>query len=886
MKKFYGENELRRMYLEFFESKGHLAMKSFSLVPHNDNSLLLINAGMAPLKPYFTGQEIPPRRRVTTCQKCIRTGDIENVGKTARHLTFFEMLGNFSFGDYFKHEAIHWSWEFLTQVLGLEEDRLYPSIYGEDDEAFEIWNKEVGVPAEKITRFYRDPETGECDNFWEHGAGPCGPCSEIYYDRGEKYGCGKPDCKVGCDCDRFMEVWNNVFTQFEGDGKGGYTELAQKNIDTGMGLERLAVVMQDVDSVFDIDTMKAIRDKVCEMSGKKYQVDALDDVSIRLITDHIRSATFMISDGIMPSNEGRGYVLRRIIRRAARHGRMLGIDGIFMAKLAATVINESKDGYPELEEKKDFIFKVLSQEEEKFGKTIDQGLSILSDMEKQMEADGVKVLSGENAFKLYDTYGFPMDLTQEILEEKGFSVDEEGFKKAMEVQRTTARKARKVTNYMGADETVYESVDPSVTTEFVGYDSLNCKSKITVLTTETEIVEALSDGEVGTVIVEQTPFYATMGGQQGDKGIIRTAAGEFQVGDTIKLLGGKVGHVGKMISGMMKTGDEADLSVDAALRAKICKNHSATHLLQKALREVLGTHVEQAGSYQDGERTRFDFSHFAAMTPEELEKVEKIVNDKIAEAIPVRTDVMTVDEAKKTGAMALFGEKYGETVRVVSMGDFSKEFCGGTHVKNTSEIAAFKIISENGVAAGVRRIEALTGDNVFAYYRNLEKELLEAAKAAKATPATLTEKIEHMQAEIKALTSENESLKSKAAKEALGDVMDQIVEVKGVKLLASAVDGVDMNGLRDLGDQLKEQLGEGVIVLASSCERKVNLIVMATDAAMKQGAHAGNLIKSIAGKVGGGGGGRPNMAQAGGKNPAGILEAIAEAKTALEAQLS
>ena len=886
MKKFYGENELRRMYLEFFESKGHLAMKSFSLVPHNDNSLLLINAGMAPLKPYFTGQEIPPRRRVTTCQKCIRTGDIENVGKTARHLTFFEMLGNFSFGDYFKHEAIHWSWEFLTQVLGLEEDRLYPSIYGEDDEAFEIWNKEVGVPAERITRFYRDPETGECDNFWEHGAGPCGPCSEIYYDRGEKYGCGKPDCKVGCDCDRFMEVWNNVFTQFEGDGKGGYTELAQKNIDTGMGLERLAVVMQDVDSVFDIDTMKAIRDKVCEMSGKKYQVDALDDVSIRLITDHIRSATFMISDGIMPSNEGRGYVLRRIIRRAARHGRMLGIDGIFMAKLAATVINESKDGYPELEEKKDFIFKVLSQEEEKFGKTIDQGLSILSDMEKQMEADGVKVLSGENAFKLYDTYGFPMDLTQEILEEKGFSVDEEGFKKAMEVQRTTARKARKVTNYMGADETVYESVDPSVTTEFVGYDSLNCKSKITVLTTETEIVEALSDGEVGTVIVEQTPFYATMGGQQGDKGIIRTATGEFQVEDTIKLLGGKVGHVGKMISGMMKTGDEADLSVDAALRAKICKNHSATHLLQKALREVLGTHVEQAGSYQDGERTRFDFSHFAAMTPEELEKVEKIVNDKIAEAIPVRTDVMTVDEAKKTGAMALFGEKYGETVRVVSMGDFSKEFCGGTHVKNTSEIAAFKIISENGVAAGVRRSEALTGDNVFAYYRNLEKELLEAAKAAKATPATLTEKIEHMQAEIKALTSENESLKSKAAKEALGDVMDQIVEVKGVKLLASAVDGVDMNGLRDLGDQLKEQLGEGVIVLASSCEGKVNLIVMATDAAMKQGAHAGNLIKSIAGKVGGGGGGRPNMAQAGGKNPAGILEAIAEAKTALEAQLS
>ena len=886
VKKFYGENELRRMYLEFFESKGHLRMNSFSLVPHNDNSLLLINAGMAPLKPYFTGQEIPPRRRVTTCQKCIRTGDIENVGKTARHLTFFEMLGNFSFGDYFKHEAIAWSWEFLTKVLGLEEDRLYPSIYGEDDEAFEIWNKEIGVPAERITRFYRDPETGECDNFWEHGAGPCGPCSEIYYDRGEKYGCGKPDCKVGCDCDRFMEVWNNVFTQFNGDGKGGYEELEQKNIDTGMGLERLAVVMQDVDSVFDIDTMKAIRDRVCEMSHKTYQTDALDDVSIRLITDHIRSATFMISDGIMPSNEGRGYVLRRIIRRAARHGRMLGIDGTFMANLAATVIRESKDGYPELEEKQDFIFKVLTQEEEKFSKTIDQGLSILSDMEKEMEAKGKKVLSGEDAFKLYDTYGFPMDLTQEILEEKGFSIDEKGFKEAMEVQRTNARKARKVTNYMGADVTVYESIDPSITTEFIGYDKLEADSEIAVLTTETELVEALSDGEVGTIIVKETPFYATMGGQQGDKGVIRTADGSFKVEDTIKLLGGKVGHIGKVVSGMIKVGDKATLSVDAELRGKTCKNHSATHLLQKALREVLGTHVQQKGSYQDGERTRFDFSHFEAMTAEELKAVEKMVNEKIAEAIPVETAVMTAEEAKKTGAMALFDEKYGETVRVVSMGDFSKEFCGGTHVKNTSEITAFKIISESGVAAGIRRIEALTGENVFAYYQKIEDELEAAAKAAKATPATLVEKIEHMQAEIKALTSENESLKSKAAQEALGDVMDQVVEVKGVKLLASSVDGVDMNGLRDLGDQLKAQLGEGVVVLASSCDGKVNLIAMATDGAMKQGAHAGNLIKNIAGKVGGGGGGRPNMAQAGGKNPAGIADAIAEAKVALEGQIS
>ena len=885
MKKSYGVNELRRMYLQFFESKGHLAMKSFSLVPHNDNSLLLINAGMAPLKPYFTGQEIPPRRRVTTCQKCVRTGDIENVGKTARHLTFFEMLGNFSFGDYFKHEAIAWSWEFLTQVLGLEEDRLYPSIYGEDEEAFDIWTKEIGVPADRITRFYRDPETGECDNFWEHGAGPCGPCSEIYYDRGEKYGCGSPDCKVGCDCDRFMEVWNNVFTQFEGDGKGGYTELAQKNIDTGMGLERLAVVMQDVDSVFDIDTMKAIRDSVCAMSGKKYQVDALDDVSIRLITDHIRSSTFMVSDGIMPSNEGRGYVLRRLIRRAARHGRMLGIDGLFLARLSETVINESKDGYPELEEKKDFIFKVLTQEEEKFNKTIDQGLAILNDMQDEMSKSGSRVLSGENTFKLYDTYGFPVDLTAEILEEKGFSYDEAGFKACMDEQREKARKARKTTNYMGADVTVYESIDPSITTEFVGYENLTARSEITVLTTESEIVEALSDGEIGTVIVKETPFYATMGGQQGDKGIIKTASGEFKVEDTVKLLGGKVGHIGKMIRGMIKTGDQAELMVDEKLRSQTCKNHSATHLLQKALRIVLGTHVEQAGSYQDNERTRFDFSHFQAMTADEIARVEQIVNDEIAAALPVETAVMSVDEAKKTGAMALFGEKYGEKVRVVSMGDFSKEFCGGTHVKNTSEITAFKIISESGVAAGVRRIEALTGENVFAYYKHMEEELNTAAKTVKATPANLVERLEHLMAEMKALQSENESLKSKAAKDALGDVMDQVTEIKGVKLLAASVDGVDMNGLRELGDQLKEKLKEGVVVLASANEGKVNLIAMATDGAMKQGAHAGNLIKAIAAKVGGGGGGRPNMAQAGGKNPAGIPDAIAEAKNALEGML-
>ncbi|MCI5612869.1 MAG: alanine--tRNA ligase [Agathobacter sp.] len=885
MKKAYGVNELRRMYLEFFESKGHLCMKSFSLVPHNDNSLLLINAGMAPLKPYFTGQEIPPRRRVTTCQKCVRTGDIDNVGKTARHLTFFEMLGNFSFGDYFKHEAIAWSWEFLTQVLGLEEDRLYPSIYGEDDEAFEIWTKEVGVPAEKITRFYRDPVTGECDNFWEHGAGPCGPCSEIYYDRGEKYGCGDPGCKVGCECDRFMEVWNNVFTQFNGDGKGGYEELENKNIDTGMGLERLAVVMQDVDSVFDIDTMKAIRDKVCELSGKTYQIDAMDDVSIRLITDHIRSATFLVSDGVRPTNEGRGYVLRRLIRRAARHGRILGIDGLFLAKLSQTVIDECKDGYSELEEKKDYIFKILTEEEKSFNKTIDQGLEILAVMMDEMQEKGEKQLSGENTFKLYDTYGFPTDLTAEILEEKGFSYDEAGFAAAMEEQRTRARAARKVTTYMGADATVFEQVDPAITTEFVGYDTLTADSKVTVLATE-ELVDTIAEGDRGTIVVEKTPFYATMGGQQGDKGIIETPNGKFVVEDTVKLVGNKYGHVGYMESGMIAMGDVVTLTVDKELREETCRNHSATHLLQKALREVLGTHVEQAGSYQDSERTRFDFSHFSAMTAEELKQVEEKVNAKIAEAIPVQTDVMTVEEAKKTGAMALFGEKYGETVRVVSMGDFSKEFCGGTHVKNTSEIVAFKIISESGVAAGTRRIEALTGNHVFEYYSKLEEELQAAAAVVKSTPANLIERLEKLMAEMKELQSENESLKSKAAQNALGSVMDQVQEVKGVKLLATSVDGVDMNGLRDLGDNLKGQLGEGVVVLASSCDGKVNLVAMATEEAIAKGAHAGNLIKAIAAKVGGGGGGRPNMAQAGGKNPAGIPDAISEVKTALEGMLS
>jgi len=864
------------MFLDYFESQGHLVLKSFSLVPHNDNSLLLINAGMAPLKPYFTGQEIPPRRRVATCQKCIRTGDIENVGKTARHGTFFEMLGNFSFGDYFKHEAIHWTWEFLTKIIGLDPNRLYPTVFEEDDEAFEIWTKEIGLAPERIHRFDKS------ENFWEHGSGPCGPCSEVYYDRGEKYG---KDEYVGSEGDRFMEVWNNVFTQFENDGQGHYTELKNKNIDTGMGLERLAVVVQDVDSIFEVDTIKALLDEVAGIAGTKYKEDEKKDVSLRLITDHIRSCTFMISDGIMPSNEGRGYVLRRLLRRAARHGRMLGIEGEFLAKLAQTVIELSKDGYPELEEKKEMILKVLTEEESKFDKTIDQGLAILSEMEEKMARDGVKVMSGEDAFKLYDTYGFPIDLTKEIMEEKGFSIDEEGFVAAMENQRETARKARKTTNYMGADVTVYQSLDPALTTVFTGYDSLKTEGKIMALTTDTEVVEALTDGQEGTIVTDKSPFYATMGGQNADVGVIFTDDAEFVVEDTIKLPGDKIGHIGHVTKGMFTMSDVVEMEVDAKNRENTAKNHSCTHLLHKALREILGNHVEQAGSLVDAHRLRFDFTHFQSLTGEEIRMVEDLVNQEIKAALPVVTEVMDVESAKKSGAMALFGEKYHGDVRVVSMGDFSKELCGGTHVKNTSEIGAFKIISESGIAAGVRRIEALTGDALNDYYRGLEEKLQTLAKQLKTNVSELGDRIDNLLEEVKALKSENEQLKSKLANEAMGNAAENIVDVKGIKLLAMKVEGVEMNELRNLGDQLKKDTDDGVVVLASQVDGKVNLMVMAGESAVKKGAHAGNIVKAIAGFVGGGGGGRPNMAQAGGKKPEGIDEALLAAKTTLDQQL-
>ena len=880
MKK-YGVNELRKMYLDFFESKDHLVMKSFSLVPHNDKSLLLINAGMAPLKPYFTGQEIPPRKRVATCQKCIRTGDIENVGKTARHGTFFEMLGNFSFGDYFKKEAIRWSWEFLTEVVGLDEDRLYPSVYLEDDEAFAIWRDEIGIAPDRIYKF------GKEDNFWEHGAGPCGPCSEIYYDRGEKYGCGKSTCTVGCDCDRYMEVWNNVFTQFDNDGHNNYTLLENKNIDTGMGLERLAVVVQEVDSIFDVDTICALRERVGDLARKTYKENEEDDISIRLITDHIRSATFMISDGIMPSNEGRGYVLRRIIRRAARHGRKIGIEGTFLAELSKTVIEGSKDGYPELEEKKEFIFNVLTQEENKFNRTIDQGLNILSGLEEGMKEEGKTELSGEEAFKLYDTYGFPLDLTKEILEEKGYSVDEASFDACMQRQRETARAARKVTNYMGADATVYDEIDPAISSEFDGYDKLSLDSRVVVLTTTDELTEALTDGDMGTIITDVTPFYATSGGQHADTGIIRGPEGEFAVEDVIKLKGGKIGHVGKVTAGMIKTGDTVNLTVNSSQRRDTAKNHSATHLLQKALRTVLGTHVEQAGSYNDRDRLRFDFSHFQAMTQEEIAMVEELVNKAIAAAYAVDTSIMTMEEAKKTGAIALFGEKYGDRVRVVNMGDgYSVEFCGGTHVKNTADIKAFKIISETGIAAGVRRIEALTGDNVLAYYAKIEDQLNEAARMAKTEPAKLADRIRSLLDEVKELHAENGRLKDQIAKSEVADVMKDVVEAGSFKVLPVAVKDVDVNALRTLSDDLKAKIGSGVVILASDLGEKVSLIVSATDDAVKAGAHAGKIIKEAAGLVGGGGGGRPNMAQAGGKNSAGIPDALKKAVDTAAGQLA
>jgi len=800
--KYYGVNELRKMYLDFFESKDHLVMNSFPLVPKNDNSLLLINAGMAPLKPYFTGQETPPNKRVATCQKCIRTGDIENVGKTARHGTFFEMLGNFSFGDYFKKEAIKWAWEFFTEVVEIPKELLYVSVYEEDDEAEKIWHEEIGLPLDRIYRM------GKEDNFWEHGTGPCGPCSEIYVDRGEKYGCGSKDCKVGCECDRYVEIWNLVFTQFEKTEDGRYENLPNPNIDTGMGLERLAIFMQGVDSFFDIDTMKAIRDAVCNIANVKYQTDDKKDVSIRLITDHIRSVTFMTSDGILPSNEGRGYVLRRLLRRAARHGKLLGIKGKFLAKLSEVVIDSFKEAYPELEEKKEYILKILTVEEDRFSETIDQGLSILKTYMDELADSKETVLSGEKAFKLYDTYGFPLDLTLEILEEKGLKVDEEGFKNEMEVQRERARSAREESNYMGAKETIYNQIDTSIENTFVGYNCLNHTSEVLVITTETEIINEAKEGQEVSIFVSETPFYATSGGQLADIGTITTSTGEVEVTDVKKVLGNKIAHIGKVTKGTISLGDKATLVVNPVNRYNTAKNHSATHLLQKALRNVLGNHVEQAGSNVNSERLRFDFTHFAPMTNEEIIAVEKEVNEQISKGLEIDIKEMNIEEAKKAGAMALFGEKYGDTVRVVSMGDYSIELCGGTHLTNTNEVGTFKIVSETGVAAGVRRIEALTGDGAIAYYKEQERIVKETAALLKSDEARIISRIESLLDEMKKLQSENEQLKSKLAKGAVDELLDKVEKIGEIEFLAAKVDDTDVNGLREMGDRFKEKLNK------------------------------------------------------------------------------
>ncbi len=877
--KNYGLNDLRRMYLEFFESKEHLKMDSFPLVPQNDKSLLLINAGMAPLKPYFTGQEVPPSKRVTTCQKCIRTGDIENVGKTARHGTFFEMLGNFSFGDYFKEEAIVWAWEFFTEVLQIPKDLLYVSVYLEDDEAEKIWHEKANVPMDKIVRM------GKEDNFWEHGAGPCGPCSEIYFDRGEKFGCGSPDCKVGCDCDRFVEVWNLVFTQFDKTEDGQYLPLPNPNIDTGMGLERLAVMMQGVDSIFDVDTIKALRDAVCAIAKVEYKSDSKKDVSIRLITDHIRSVAFMTSDGILPSNEGRGYVLRRLLRRAARHGKLLGIEGKFLTKLAEIVIETSKDAYSELKEKEAYILKIISIEEERFDETIDQGLSILKGYVEDLNSNKTKMLSGEQAFKLYDTYGFPLDLTVEILEEQGITVDKDAFKKEMDEQRERARSAREETNYMGAKQTVYNKLDASLSTEFVGYNNLEYKSVINALATEEDIVDTVKQGDKVSVFVEQTPFYALGGGQAADSGIIKTDTCEILITEVNKVLGNKIAHIGIVKKGLVKVNDKVNLIVNSKQRHSTAKNHSTTHLLQKALRNVLGEHVEQAGSFVNADRLRFDFTHFAPLTEDELSRVEKEVNDKIEAELEVLVEEMSVDEAKKAGAMALFGEKYGAKVRVVRMGDYSIELCGGTHLKNTGDISTFKIISENGVAAGVRRIEAFTADTAIRYYREQEELVKAISQKIKAEPSLIIQKLDSILAENKTLQSENDKLKSKAALSAADDLMANVESIGDIDFLAASVSDIDMNSLRDMGDKFKQKLNNGVVVLASKINGQVQLVVMASDTAVNKGVHAGKIISETAKVVGGGGGGKPNLAQAGGKVPEKINEALKKAKEVLLTQI-
>ena len=864
---YHGLNELREMFLSYFESKDHLRLPSFSLVPQNDKSILLINAGMTPMKPWFKGEEEPPRRRVCTCQKCIRTGDIDNVGHTARHGTYFEMLGNFSFGDYFKHEAIAWSWEFLTKVVGLEEDRLYPSVYLDDDEAFDIWNKEIGIPKEKIFRF------GKADNFWEHGSGPCGPCSEIYYDRGEKFGCGKPDCTVGCDCDRYIEIWNNVFSQFDNDGHNNYTELKQKNIDTGMGLERLAVVCQDVNSLFDVDTVMNITNKVSQLTGAFYGQSEKRDVSLRVITDHIRAATFMICDGILPSNEGRGYVLRRLLRRAARHGKLLGVNDPFLYQVVDTVIHENECQYADLREKQTYITKVIRTEEESFARTIDGGMRIFSEMLTEHQAKGETVFSGADAFKLYDTFGFPIDLTAEMAADEGLTVDEEAFRKLMQEQKERAREARKALGDLGWAGVEFGKEVPS--TEFVGYDLTACNATVVALVCDDELCGQMEAGSDGIVVLDKTPFYAEMGGQVGDHGVITAKGMTFTVTDVQKNKGGKFMHYGHVAEGVVKVGDTVQPAIDVQRRKAICRAHSTTHLLDAALKKVLGDHVHQAGSLVEPDRLRFDFTHFEAITPEQVHQIEWLVNDAILEGYPVVTEVLPIEEAKKKGAVAMFGEKYGETVRVVEMGEFSMELCGGTHLDNTAKAGPFRIKSESSVASGVRRMEATTGRLSLEGMEKSRGVLSKAAQFFKAAPSELLERLEQQAGEMKQLRQALDKFKSEASLGEAKQFLAAAKTVKGLHVLTGTRHGLDANAMRKMGDFLRDKDPAVVGVLASIAEDKITFLAVCGKTAVEKGVKAGDLVKLVSGICGGKGGGKPDSAMGGGTDLLKVDDALA-----------
>ena len=875
----YGLNQLREMFLSFFESKDHLRLPSFSLIPQNDASLLLINSGMAPMKPYFKGEQEPPRHRVCTCQKCIRTGDIENIGKTSRHGTYFEMLGNFSFGDYFKREAIHWSWEFLTspQWVGLDPDRLYPSIYQDDEEAFEIWNKEIGIPAERIFRF------GKEDNFWEHGAGPCGPCSEIYYDRGEKYGCGSPDCTVGCECDRYMEVWNNVFSQFDNDGNGNYTDLVQKNIDTGMGLERLAVVCQDVDSLFDVDTVMNITNKVSEITGAYYGKTHKMDVSLRVITDHIRSSVFMICDGVLPSNEGRGYVLRRLLRRAARHGKLLGVNEPFLYRVIDTVVHENECQYPDLREKQSYITKVVKTEEENFARTIDAGMNIFEGLLKEHKEKGESVFSGADAFKLYDTYGFPVDLTKEMCEDEGMSVNEDEFKTLMEEQRVRARKAREALGDLGWAGIEFGKDMPE--TEFTGYDQCVSSGKILAIVADGELRDEVVSGAEAILVLDKTPMYAEMGGQVGDKGIIEGQGFKFRVNDVQKNKGNKFMHYGVMLEGAAKTGDAVTASYDKEHRAAVARAHSATHLLHKALRTVLGEHVHQAGSLVEPDRLRFDFTHFEAITPEQLTEIDQIVNDAILNGYPVVTEVLDKDAAKQKGAMALFGEKYGDKVRVVEMGDFSMELCGGTHLDNTAKTGPFRIKSESSVASGVRRIEATVGKMSLDVMNKNQELLFNMAHVLKTNPGELAVKAEAQVQEIKELKKTIEAFK---AKETLNDARSFLMSAKNIgelKVITASNSEFTADSMRKTGDFMRDKEESIVAVLAAVNENKITFYATCGKEAVKRGVKAGDIIKSVTAVCGGKGGGKPESAMGGASDVLKLDDALATVDDFVAAKL-